>query len=587
LIERSVGHPRRNFLSGLFAGALASIHPRAANAQRESALPTGTAAPSQGAITPSTVAEAEKLVALEFSPEQRQLLADTLPDQVGSFAARRRYPLGNTVAPAYAFDPRVPGIAYRRQTNRVRSSPSRTPKLPDDEVDIAFASLIELSHWIRTRQLSSRRLTEIYLRRLETIGRRLECVVHLTEELALQQASQADREIAAGHYRGVLHGIPWGAKDLLATAGIPTTWGAEPYRGQIFAANARCVDKLADAGAVLVAKLSTGALALGDVWFGGKTRNPWNTDEGSSGSSAGPAAATAAGLVGFSIGSQTGASIVGPSVRCGATGLVPSCGRVSRSGAMVLAWSLDRLGPICRYVEDAGIVLAALNGFDAADPGSLEIPFEFDATASIDGMKLGVVPELFEAAEVNDVERASLRAARALGIKIVELELSISQPVDELARTILYSEAGAAFEELLLTGRDREFEHQGAGSWPLSLRKWRFIPAIEYLQAQRMRRELLAPTHALFENVDAILSPSRDPMLRLTNMAGNPCLTLRSGFFQSPSRANGPGAPSGSARTVPHGITLWGKLFEEGRLLNLGMALERQLDVARRRPPTG
>jgi Asp-tRNA(Asn)/Glu-tRNA(Gln) amidotransferase A subunit family amidase len=447
--------------------------------------------------------------------------------------------------------------------------------------------VIELAHWIRTRQLSSRRLTEIYLERLKTIGPGLECVVHLTEDLALRQATEADREIASGNYRGVLHGIPWGAKDLLATAGIPTTWGAEPYRDQVIASNARCVEKLAEAGAVLVAKLTTGALARGDTWFGGKTRNPWNTREGSSGSSAGPAAATVAGLVGFSIGSQTGGSIVGPSIRCGATGLVPSFGRVSRSGAMVLAWSLDRLGPICRYVEDTGVVLAAINGPDAADPGSLDIPFEFDATASVAGMRLGFVPELFAAAEVNDVERAALQAARSLGVEVVELELSISQPVDELARTILYSEAAAAFEELLLTGRDSEFVRKGPGSWPLALRTWRFIPAVEYIQAQRIRRDLMAPTHALFERVDAIISPSRDPILRLSNMTGHPCVTLRTGFFESPSRGTGPGAPSGPTYRVPHGIALWGRLFEDGRLLNLGIALEKICNVAAHRPPTG
>jgi Asp-tRNA(Asn)/Glu-tRNA(Gln) amidotransferase A subunit family amidase len=538
-------------------------------------------------ITATTVAEAEKLVAMELTPEQRQILAKALPDQVKSFEARRRYRLSNDAAPACAFDPRVPGVAYRSQVNRLRNTRSHPPSLPDNDVDIAFASVIELSHWIRTRQLSSRRLTDIYLQRLKTIGPRLECVVHLTEDLALEQATQADREIARGNYRGLLHGIPWGAKDLLATAGIPTTWGAEPYRDQVIAANARCVEMLTEAGAVLVAKLSTGAMARGDVWFGGTTRNPWNTDEGSSGSSAGPAAATAAGLVAFSIGSQTGGSIVGPSIRCGATGLVPSFGRVSRSGAMVLAWSLDRLGPICRYVEDTGVVLAVINGSDAADPGSLDVPFEFDATASIEGMKLGFVPELFATAEVNDVERAALQAARSLGVKMVELDLSISQPVDELARTILYSEAAAAFEELLLTGRDREFVRQGAGGWPMALRNWRFIPAVEYIQAQRIRRDLMAPTHALFEQVDAIIAPSRDPILRLSNMTGHPCLTLRSGFFESPSRGNGPSAQPGPTHTVPHGITLWGRLFEEGRLLNLGLALERKFDVARRRPPTG
>ncbi|HEX3843468.1 MAG TPA: amidase [Steroidobacteraceae bacterium] len=582
-----MGHARRDFLTSLVSGLVATANSRIGSAQQAPAPAAPEAAAPEGAITATTVAEAEKLVALEFTPEQQQLLAKSLPGQVRSFEARRRYDLTNSAAPAYAFDPRVPGVAYRLQSNRVRSSRSRTPTLPDSDVDIAFASVIELSHWIRTRQLSSLRLTEIYLKRLKSIGPKLECVVHLTEDLALQQARKADQEITGGHYRGLLHGIPWGAKDLLATAGIPTTWGAEPYRDQVPAANAHCVDLLAKAGAVLVAKLSTGALARGDVWFGGKTRNPWNTDEGSSGSSAGPAAATAAGLVGFAIGTQTGGSIVGPSIRCGVTGLVTSFSRVSRSGAMVLAWSLDRLGPICRYVEDTGVVLAAINGLDASDPSSLGIPFEFDATAGIEGMKLGFVPELFETAEVNDVERASLQAARSLGIKMVELKLSISQPVDELARTIMYSEGAAAFDELLLTGRDREFVQQGHGSWPIALRTWRFIPAVEYIQAQRIRRDLLAPTHALFEPVDAIISPSRDPILRLSNMTGYPCLTLRTGFFESPSRENGPGAPSGPTHTVPNGITLWGKLFEEGRLLNLGLALERKVDVARRRPPTG
>jgi Asp-tRNA(Asn)/Glu-tRNA(Gln) amidotransferase A subunit family amidase len=586
-MREAMGNARRNFLTSLVSGLVAAVNSRTGNAQQEPAPAATRSAPPEKAITATTVAEAEKLVALEFTPEQRQLLAKSLPSQVSSFEARRRYGLTNNAAPAYAFDPRVPGVTYRPQSNRVRTGRSRTPNLPDNDVDIAFASLIELSHWIQTRQLSSLRLTEIYLQRLKTIGPRLECVVHLTEDLARQQAKKADQEVAGGHYRGLLHGIPWGAKDLLATAGVPTTWGAEPYRDQVIAANAHCVDLLAEAGAVLLAKLSTGALARGDVWFGGKTRNPWNTDEGSSGSSAGPAAATAAGLVGFSIGTQTGGSIVSPSIRCGVTGLVPSFGRVSRSGAMVLAWSLDRLGPLCRYVEDTGVVLSAINGLGASDPSSLDIPFEFDATAGIEGMKLGFVPELFETAEVNDVERASLQAARSLGIKMVELKLSISQPVDELARTILYSEGAAAFEELLLTGRDREFVQQGPGGWPNALRTWRFIPAVEYIQAQRIRRDLLAPTHALFEQVDAIISPSRDPILRLSNMTGHPCLTLRAGFFESPSRGNGPGALSGPTHTVPHGITLWGRLFEEGRLLNLGLALERKLDVARRRPPTG
>ena len=586
---------RRNFLTAVATSFAAATALRITQAQQKLVQHIPGIQQSGRSITADTVAEAEKLAAVEFTHAEREMVAETLPAQVKDFEERKGYSPPNGTGPACVFDPRLPGATFRPQQNAVTRSPPSGRPLPANDADIAFAPVTELSQWIRTGQLTSRRLTEIYLKRLKTIGPKLECVVTLTEDLARQQALVADEEIAAGKFRDVLHGIPWGAKDLLATDGILTTWGAGPYRDQMIASNAHCVDLLTNAGAVLVAKLTLGALAYGDVWFGGKTRNPWNTDEGSRGSSAGPAAATVAGLVGFAMGSETLGSIVGPSMRCGATGLRPSYGRVSRAGAMAVAWSLDKLGPICRSVEDTGHVLAAINGYDSADPGSLEIPFEFDAGANIDGLKLGYVPALFESKDVNEVERASLEAARNLGIDIVELELP-TLPFDSLAHTILYTEAGAAFEELMLSGRDENFVGQGPANWPIMLRRWRFIPAIEYVQAQRIRRELMGAMHETFQKVDAILSPSRNPLLTLTNMTGHPSLTLRTGFIESRTRGNGPGnvptnqLPAGRANvkhTVPHGITLWGRLFEEGRLLNLGLAIERVFDVSHRRPPIG
>ncbi len=343
----------------------------------------------------------------------------------------RKFSPASSVAPATKWDPLLPGIAPGPGKDRFIRPKSQSVPLPANDADIAYAPVAQLSHWIESRQLTSERLTSIYLDRLQRFDPKLRCVITLTRELALAQAQQADREIAAGHYRGPLHGIPWGAKDLLDTAGIPTTYGAEPYRNRVPSADAAVVKRLHDAGAVLVAKLSLGALALNDVWFGGQTVNPWLLEEGASGSSAGPGASTAAGLVGFAIGSETGGSIVSPSMRCGVTGLRPTYGRVPRTGAMTLCWSLDKLGPMTRGVEDTLLVLQAISGPDAGDVASVPSHLDFDASALVNGLRVGYIPAWMKDAPATDVDRAALETVRKLGMVPVEVSLP-DWPYDSL-----------------------------------------------------------------------------------------------------------------------------------------------------------
>ncbi len=411
----------------------------------------------------------------------------------------------------------------------------------------------------------------VHLERLQRLGPKLECTVTLLEQRSLAQARRADADIAAGNYFGPLHGIPWGAKGLLDAAGTPTTWGATPYKDRVATTDAAVVKRLDEAGAVLVAKLSLGALAYGDIWFGGRTNNPWKLDQGSSGSSAGPCAATAAGLAGFTLGTETLGSIVTPSMRCGTTGLRPTFGRVARTGAMALCWSLDKIGPICRTVEDCVMVLHAINGADPGDPSSLDVPLSFDATRSVRGQRLGYSPKWFEGRAASDSDRAALAAARRTGIELVEIELP-DLPYGTLM-TILLVEATAAFEELTLTDRDDELVWQETRAWPNSFRTTRLTPAVELLQAQRFRRLVCEVMAEQFEGLDAMISPSyAGSLLLITNNTGHPSLTIRCGF-----RDDG----------TPRGITLWGGLFEEGTLCRIGMALEQELGVWDRRPPLG
>jgi Asp-tRNA(Asn)/Glu-tRNA(Gln) amidotransferase A subunit family amidase len=595
---------RRQFLSGISAGlvaALAACRKTPERAPDKAAeLPAGAppafgTAPEAGPpVSPATFAEAEKLVQVQLTPAERDMAAGNWRKSLAPVYERRtgprKFTLDSSVVPATKWDPVLPGMTIPSGTDRFVRSLADPGPLPAKEEDLAFAPVTSLSRWIESRKLTSERLTGIYLERLGRFDPKLRCVITLTRDPALKQAKQADREIAAGHYRGPLHGIPWGAKDLLDTAGILTTWGAEPYRNRIPTTDAAVVKRLNDAGAVLVAKLSLGALALNDVWFGGQTMNPWLPEEGSSGSSAGPGAATAAGLVGFSIGSETGGSIVSPSMRCGVTGLRPTFGRVPRTGAMTLCWSLDKLGPMTRGVEDAMLVLQSITGPDPGDIAGVPATLDFSAGAPVNGLRVGYFPGWMKEAPATDVDRAALETVKRLGMTPVEVTLP-DWPYGSL-NLILFAEAAAAFEELTLNGGLNQLKSQVPDAWPNLFRQARFLSAVDFVQADRLRRRVAEEMARIFKDVDVLLVPSlRDEMLTISNFTGHPSLTIRAGFVNV-SEARSDWAPDPAkplprfdpARRLPHGITLIGRLFGEGTLGQAGMVLERAFNVAAERP---
>ena len=546
-------------------------------------------------VSPTTFEEASKLMQVQMSDAERKMAANSWRTAMASLMERRSGPrkivLEETLAPGTVWNPALPGINVGVTRDRfVRSTIEPGPLPPKDE-DIAFAPVTHLSRWIETKALTSTRLTNIYLERIKRLDPRLRAVITVTTDVALAQAKQADAEISAGKYRGPLHGVPYGVKDLLDTAGIATTWGAEPFRNRVPAADSAVVKRLHEAGAVLVAKLSLGALALNDIWFGGQTVNPWLLEEGASGSSAGPGAATAAGLVGFSIGSETGGSIVSPSMRCGVTGLRPTFGRVPRTGAMTLCWSLDKLGPMTRSVEDAMLVLHAITGPDGGDHGSVPSHLDYDATASVAGLKVGYFPAWMKEAPATDVDRAALETAKKVGMVPTEVSLP-DWPYDSL-QLILFAEAAAAFEELTLSGRAAQLKVQLPDAWPNLFRESRFLSAVDFVQADRLRRKVAGEMARLFSQVDLLLVPSlRDEMLVISNFTGHPSLTMRAGFVNV-SEARSDWAPDpehplpqfSPPRRVPHGVTLLGRLFDEGTVVRAGLALERAFNVVGERPP--
>ena len=555
----------------------------------------GTAPPVGPVVSPETFAAAEKLVRVEMTDKDRAQAAGNWRNSMAALYERRTGPkkvaLESTLSPASRWDPVLPGMTAGPERDLFIRSKNDAGPLPKRDEDIAFASVTQLSRWIETKQITSQRLTNIYLDRIARFDPKLRCIITLTRELALTQAKQADIEIADGRYRGPLHGIPWGGKDLLDTAGIATTYGAEPFRNRIPTRNSAVVQRLHEAGAVLIAKLSLGALALNDVWFGGQTMNPWLLEEGASGSSAGPGAATAAALVGFSIGSETGGSIVSPSMRCGITGLRPTYGRVARTGAMTLCWSLDKLGPMTRSVEDAMLVLQAITGPDDGDLDSVPSKLDFDASASVKGLRIGYFPAWMNGKGSTDVDRAALETVKKVGM--VPVEVSIPDwPYDSL-ELILFAEAGAAFEEITLDHELDQLKMQVPDAWPNSFRQARFLSAVDFVQADRLRRKVAIEMARVFTEVDLLLVPSlRDEMLTITNFTGHPSLTLRAGFVQV-SKARSDWAPDPQnplptfqpPRRVPHGVTLIGRLFDEGTLGRAGLALERSFNVIGERPP--
>lgn len=548
-------------------------------------------------VSPSTFAEAEKLAQVTMTDAERKMAAESWRTAMASLLERRTGPrkiaLPDSIGvpPASRWNPLWIGKdGNPARDHFVRSNADPAP-LPAAVDAIAFAPVTQLSRWIESRKLTSTRLTNIYLDRIQRFDPKLRCIITLARDSALVQAKQADAEIAAGKYRGPLHGIPFGVKDLMDSGGIPTTWGAEPFRNRVPTADSAVVARLKAAGGVLIAKLSLGALALNDIWFGGQTMNPWLLEEGASGSSAGPGAATAAGLVAFSVGSETGGSIIAPSMRCGVTGLRPTFGRVARTGAMTLCWSLDKLGPMTRSVEDAMLVLQAITGPDAADTYSVPSHLDFDATQSVSGLRVGYFPAWMKEAPATDVDRAALDAVKKLGMVLTEVSLP-DWPYDSL-QLMLFAEAAAAFENLTLSRQIDQLKAQVPDAWPNLFRISRFLSAVDFVQMDRFRRMVAGEMDRVFSNIDVLLVPSlRDEMLTIGNFTGHPSLTFRAGFVNV-SEARSDWAPDPAhplpkfnpPRRVPHGITLMGHLFDEGTVARAGLALERAFNVARENPP--
>ncbi len=546
-------------------------------------------------LTTVTVTEAAKIHALPLPPNAPAELVAALPAQIAAVKAVRAVPRPIDLQPAIVFDPRLPGVRYPRQANRVVLHPGRTVPLPSKDEDIAFAPVTQLARWIRSRQLTSRRLTEIYLDRIKRIDGKLLSWITVAEDLARRQADRADQQIKAGRYRGSLHGIPYGIKDLFDTAGLATTWGAAPYRDRVPDHDSAVVKQLTAAGAVLLGKLATGALANGATWFGGQCRNPWNVDEPAGGSSTGSGSATAAGLCAFSIGTDSLGSILNPAERCGVVGLRATFGRVPTAGAMPLTPSLDRIGPLARSVEDAAIVLAAIHGPDPTSATSVDMGFSYDAAIDLRRIVVGVAPGWFQqvgfgpgaSVPTSAAHHGALEALRGLGVRVVDVELP-NRPYFALINNLMV-EAAAVFEELALSGRDRELPEDNATAWPQSWRQIRFLSAVDYLQFERLRRQIMIDFGRIFERVDLLFGPTYGSfeLLMAMNFTGHPGLGLRAGFVETPTRGLGsvPIDPAGPKHRVTQNVAFHGRLYEEGKMLAVARALEAKLGVAAARPP--
>ena len=510
------------------------------------------------------------LAGLRFTPTQRDLLSPGLGKQREAFEKVRTVPLANEVAPALYFRPWPTGFQFPSGPSSISLRDRPAPALPRNLDDLGFASVADLSSLVKARLVTSEALVRLTLARLRGADPKLLAVVTYLDQRALASARRADAEIAAGRWRGPLHGLPYGAKDLLAAKGAPTTWGSRAFEKQVFDRDAAAIERLEAAGAVLVAKLSLGELAWGDVWFGGQTKNPWKTSRGSSGSSAGPAATVAAGLLPFALGSETLGSILSPSAECGVTGLRPTFGRVGRGGAMALAWSLDKIGPLCRSAEDCALVLEALRGSDPRDPTAVDAPFRYAHRKDLRGVRLGVVQAFFDReheGKANDL--AALDALRKLGAEIVPFELP-TLPIGEL-RFMLEAEAAAAFDELTRSGRDALLVRQIENAWPNVFRRARLLPAVEYIQANRVRTLLIEDLARRLGGIDALVAPTRtSEILTLTNWTGHPAVGVPDGF---------------TAEGVPTSLTFVGHLLREGELLSIAQAWQDATGHHLRHPP--
>ncbi len=518
----------------------------------------------------NAVRQAEKVSGLSFTGSERKQMIEDLATNLEKYQGLRDVDIPNGIQPSLQFNPVPLGAEFDRIRRPIRWSAREELQRPADLEELAFASVAQLGELIRTGKVTSVELTTMYLKRLKEHGPTLQCVVTLTEELAMKQAVRADAEIAAGKYRGPLHGIPYGAKDLLAMKAYKTTWGAMPYKDQMVDDNATVIQRLEQAGAVLVAKLTLGALAWGDVWFGGKTKNPWNLEEGSSGSSAGSGSATAAGLLAFAIGTETWGSIVSPSTRCGVTGLRPTYGRVSRAGAMALSWSMDKIGPMCRTVEDCAIVFNAIYGPDGIDQSLIDLPFNYNANVKLADLRIGYLKSAFEGDYTGkENDQTSLKVLRKLGADLIPFEFP-EFPVENIS-FILWAEAAAAFDELTRSGKDDMMVRQVQLAWPNVFRASRFIPAVEYIQANRARFMLIQEMAIEMKKVDLFVTPSfGGNNLLVTNLTGHPCVVVPNGFKENGS---------------PTSISFIGQLYDEGTILAVAKAYEDATEWHKKHPP--
>src|SRR5215813_4271070 len=566
---------RRSFVKLLPAAGLGGV--AIANAQQAPQQP-----PQK--VTKETLHAAEQLIGIELTDAQEAMALPGVNRNLASYEALRKIDVPLDTEPAIAFHPAPPGKKFSAAKTKIRPSKVEPPKFKSVE-ELAFSTVTQLAELVRTKQVSPVELTKMYLGRLKKYGPALLCVVTLTEELALKQAEEAEREIRRGKYRGPLHGIPCGVKDLFATKGIKTTWGAEPYRDQMIDYDSTVVERLRGAGAVLLAKLSMGALAQGERWFAGMTRNPWQPEEtniGSSGSSAGSASATAAGLVGFSIGTETLGSIVSPSSRCGVTGLRPTYGRVSRYGAMGLSWTMDKIGPICRGVEDCAAALDAIYGPDGKDLTVGDAPFNWSADVPLSSLRVGYLKSEFEATppansteqqrqtteKRNAMYKEALAALEKAGVKMTPIELP-KFPTQNI-RYILTAEAATAFDDITRDGRVNQLSGQDPGDWPNTFRTSRFIPAVEYLRAQRARVLLMREMDKLMSQWDVFVSPAPgSASLIITNLTGHPAVCVPCGFLDIPGANNGP------LQHLPQAILFTGGLYDEASPLRLALAFEK------------
>ncbi|HKJ45740.1 MAG TPA: amidase [Balneolales bacterium] len=521
-------------------------------------------------VNTQNITAAQKLFGLNFTRSERDSMVGNLKDNLKAFKKLQSLHLNDSVPPALVYNPIPAGKQFNHKQYTLHWAEPEHVTVPKDTSKLAFYSISQLAYLLRNRKITSTGLTKLYLNRLEKYGDTLHCVITITKDLALKEAKKADQEIAAGHYKGPLMGIPFGVKDLMAVKGYKTTWGAGPYKNQRINTTATVVKRLQDKGAVLIAKLTSGALAMGDVWYGGKTRNPWDLKQGSSGSSAGPASATSAGLVAFSLGTETWGSILAPSTRCGDTGLRPTFGRVSKYGVMALSWSMDKVGPICRDVQDCAIVFNAIHGPDGKDRSVVDLPFNFNVHEKLSNIRIGYLSDLFNKKDDPNYihDEQTLATLKSLGANLIPITLP-DFPVRPLS-IILDAESAAAFQNLSLSNRDSLLVRQGKNAWPNLFREANFIPAVEYIQANRARTLLINKMDSVMKKIDVYVSPTfGGNNLLLTNLTGHPAVVVPNGFTK---------------KKHPTSISFIGGLYKEGKALEVAKAFQDATNYYKKHP---